>query len=185
MSSFSVCQTTFGKIRRLSKKRYDQAAVWTKTFIKKRKNWHIQIQRETKNQERRKLLFQSIKNKNKTLITDNFASLAQEDKSSQVALQNNQISKTSPLTKLYKMSSCINKKTVHRQGAKWADRLFNMSGRSGRRRGGVSWTGQHQRSSTCDKKLWPLCLNHVKGNKGTFWKIKSGQHFTTCLEILF
>lgn len=43
-----------------------------------------------KNQERRKTLSQSIK---KTQVTDNLATLAQEDKSSRVALQNNQISK--------------------------------------------------------------------------------------------
>lgn len=63
----------------------------TRLFIKKRgeKNWHIQIQREMS--ERGELLPQSIK-KNKQ-VSDKLATLAQKDKRSRVALQNNQISK--------------------------------------------------------------------------------------------
>lgn len=64
----------------------------TRLFIKKRgKNGHIQIQREMS--ERGELLPQSIKkNKNKQ-VSDKLATLAQKDKRSRVALQNNQISK--------------------------------------------------------------------------------------------
>lgn len=46
----------------------------------------------SKRKSRKKETLISI-NKKQTLVTDNFATLAQEDKSSQVALQNNQISK--------------------------------------------------------------------------------------------
>lgn len=65
----------------------------TRLFIKKKENWNIQIQREI--WERGEFLPQSIKktkNRNKE-VSDKLATLAQEDKSSQVALQNNQISK--------------------------------------------------------------------------------------------
>lgn len=50
--------------------------------------------KEKKKSRKKETLISINKKTNKqTLVTDNFATLAQEDKSSQVALQNNQISK--------------------------------------------------------------------------------------------
>lgn len=52
------------------------------------------------------------------------------------------------------MSSCINKKTVHKQGVKWADWLFRMSKRPGRQQDSVSWTVKTLLTTlvTCDEK---------------------------------
>lgn len=56
------------------------------------------------------------------------------------------------------MSSCINKKTVHKQEVKWVHRLFKTSQCSGWRLGSVFWT---------------LRLNHVKVMKAHFEKSRA------------
>lgn len=77
------------------------------------------------------------------------------------------------------MSSCINKKTVHKQGVKWADWVFKMSQRSGRvrssdgaarptRRRFPDWETLLSCSSlgsatlSCDGKSRELCPNRAK-----------------------
>lgn len=94
------------------------------------------------------------------------------------------------------MSSCINKKTVHEQGVKWAEWVFSrcLSARADwlrmvRRRGDGPTTPRTGRASGAPLSPpwglgrevaslpWPL----VEVSKGTFWKIKSSKHFTACL----
>lgn len=65
----------------------------TRLLLKKEKTDIFKFKEKKKSREKETLISINKKNKKKTLVTDNFASLAQEDKSSQVALQNNQISK--------------------------------------------------------------------------------------------
>lgn len=53
----------------------------------------FKFKEKKKSRQKETLISINKKTNKQTLVTDNFATLAQEDKSSQVALQNNQISK--------------------------------------------------------------------------------------------
>lgn len=62
----------------------------TRLLLKKRKKLTCSNSKRKKKSRKKETLISINKKTNKqTLVTDNFATLAQEDKSSQVALQNN------------------------------------------------------------------------------------------------
>lgn len=101
---------------------------WNKNFIlfiflKKegRKTDIFSFKEKTNKEEKESFVNQLKKTHTHTQVTDNFeATLAQEDTRSQVALQKNkkqnQYQNFFPLTKLYKMSSYINKKKCSQAG---------------------------------------------------------------------
>lgn len=83
--------------------KYNSTKDWNKVVFIKKRHWNSK--RKITKEEVKSYLNQLKKNNNKKQITDNWATLAQEDKSSQVAFgkkEKKTYQNLFPLTKLYK-----------------------------------------------------------------------------------